>query len=139
MRLRLSGVRVLALLLVSSLVAPAATPSRLIRRLSLAALVAAEAMDAYSTSRAVSNGALEANPFLAQNGRPMWGRIIGVKIGIVAGMGLAQEFAFRKSVRNHDQLWTLSNSLIAGPAMFATQRNFALADRLKGREAVVQH
>lgn len=129
--------RVLTLLLASALITSAATPSRLIRRLSLAAVVAAEAMDAYSTHVAAANGALEANPLLSRNGHPMFGRIIGIKIGMVAGLAFAQEFRYGKSSRTREQMWTLTNSLIAGPAMFTTQRNFALADRLKARQAVL--
>lgn len=138
MHLPLPAVRVLTLLLGSALFASAAAPSRLIRRLSLAAVVAAEAMDAYSTHLAVANGAGEANPLLARNGQPIWGRIIGVKIGIVAGVAFAQEFSFRKGAPSHDRLWTLSNSLIVALVIFAAQHNFALADQLKAREAVLK-
>jgi hypothetical protein len=130
---QLSGVRVLTLFLASSLMCSAATPSRLIRRLTLAAVAAAQTMDAYSTHVAVANGARELNPFLSRNGHPLWGRIIGVKIGITAGLACAEELSQRKNVRSHDTLWTVTNSLIAGPTMYTAMHNFALADRLKSR------
>jgi hypothetical protein len=133
MCLQLSGVRALTLLLGSSLMCSAATPSRFIRRLTLVAVAAAQAMDAYSTHVAVANGAVELNPFLSRNGHPLWGRIIGVKIGITAGLAFAEELSDRKSVRTHDKLWAVTNSMIAGPTMYTAVHNFALADRLKSR------
>lgn len=139
MCLQLSGVRVLTILLGSSLMCSAAAPKVLFRRLTLATLAAAQAMDAYSTHVAVDNGARELNPFLSRNGHPLWGRIIGVKIGITAGLAFAEEFSDRKSARSHDKLWAVANSAITGPTMFTAVHNFAVADRLKAREAVLRH
>ena len=70
------------------------TPKRVwIRRITLAAGCAASlGFDTISTHRAISAGAIETNGLLSDSqGRPQWGRIIGIKAGMCAGSAFMQE------------------------------------------------
>jgi hypothetical protein len=64
-----------------------------IRRITLAAGCAASlGFDTITTHRAVSAGAMETNGLLADSqGRPQWGRVIGIKAGACAASAFMQE------------------------------------------------
>lgn len=74
------------------------TPKRVwIRRITLGAACAASlGFDTMTTHRAVSAGAVEANGLLSDsNGRPQWGRVIGIKAGACIASAFLQERAHR--------------------------------------------
>src|SRR5579872_1734580 len=93
--------RLLGIGLIFAMMLPAAdlverprTPKRVwVRRITLAAGCAASlGFDTFTTRRAVAAGALESNGLLSDSqGRPRWGRVIGIKAGVCAGSVFVQE------------------------------------------------
>jgi hypothetical protein len=110
------------------------TPKRVwVRRLTLAAGCAASlAFDTWSTHRAVSAGALEANGLFANpQGRPQWGRMFSIKAGICGSSALLQETHLFGSWESPaaDWTWTGINAGAAGLYSWAGWHNLSLASR----------
>jgi hypothetical protein len=90
-------------------------PGVWLRRLTLAAACASGVWDIYTTRNAVRLGAVESNRLLADGqGRPRWGRMIALNVGVCAGSALAQELLDRKRRPGAtDYVWTGVNSALA--------------------------
>jgi hypothetical protein len=97
----------IALLLASAIYAEEAPTSKRvwIRRITLGAACAANlGFDTITTHRAVSAGAAESNGLLSNSqGKPVWGRVIGIKAGTCAVSAFFQE---RSKTRQSD--WTFT-------------------------------
>lgn len=105
-----------------------------LRRVTLIASCAASFWDLQTTRTAVRYGALEGNGFLAdQYGRPRWGRMISLKVGLCAATAAAQEFHLLS--RRHETLsnraWTAANALTASFFIKASLNNRDVAERLR--------
>ena len=90
------------------------TPKRVwIRRITLGAACAASlGFDTVTTHRAVSAGAAETNSLLADSqGRPAWGRVIGIKAGACVASAFLQE-------RAHRNEWTFTGVNIGVTAAY---------------------
>lgn len=71
-------------------------PGMWLRRLTMAGACAASFWDLQTTRTAVGYGGVESNRWLADaQGKPRWGRMVGMKIGVCAGTALAQELGAR--------------------------------------------
>jgi hypothetical protein len=75
-----------------------------IRRITLGAACAASlGFDTATTHQAVSAGAVESNPLLASQGKPAWGRVIGIKAG-----SCAVSAYFQEKSRSSQSDWTFT-------------------------------
>jgi hypothetical protein len=109
------------------------TPKRVwIRRITLVAACAASVgFDTMSTRRAVSAGAVETNPLLADpNGKPQWGRMIGIKAGVCGASAFLQE---RHSSARSDWAWTAGNAATAAAYTWTGFHNLHVANELSGK------
>ncbi len=79
-----------------------------IRRVTLASACAASlGFDSLTTRRAISAGAVESNAFLANaQGRPDWGRTIGIKAALCGASVYLEEH--HRRLRNAQSDWTLT-------------------------------
>ncbi|HLH40644.1 MAG TPA: hypothetical protein VKX39_15950 [Bryobacteraceae bacterium] len=110
------------------------TPRRIwVRRLTLAAGCAASlAFDTWSTQRAVSAGALEANRLFANpQGQPQWTRMISIKAGVCGASAILQETHLFRTWESPaaDWTWTGVNAGAAGLYSWTSWHNFSLASR----------
>lgn len=97
-----------------------------VRRLTLAASCAASFWDVQTTRAAVARGAREANGFFADaNGRPRWGRMVGVKAGLCGAMAVVEELGFRG--RRADLSFSAVNTGLAGYYTAVALHNRAVA------------
>jgi hypothetical protein len=112
-----------------------------LRRATLAAACAASFWDVRTTRTAVSLGALERNRLLAgPDGKPRWGRMIGIKAGLCAGSAAAQELRlFVPSKPLGDAAWTAANAAIAGSFVRLSLGNRRVAGELRGEAAAPRH
>src|SRR5438128_1117333 len=87
-----------------------------LRRLTLAGACAASLWDVRSTQSAVGSGsAYEANGLFSDRaGNARIGRMVGIKLGACAGMGVAQEFGLFGHSKNSNSGWITANSAMAG-------------------------
>jgi hypothetical protein len=102
-----------------------------VRRATLAAGCAASLLfDTMTTQRVVTAGGVESNGLLADpQGRPQWGRIISLKVGICGASAILQEthvFGAWKSP-NADWTWTALNAGTASVYTWAGVHNLKLA------------
>ena len=108
-------------------------PETWLRRVTAAAACAASFWDLQTTSTGVRYGGREGNAFLADaQGRPRWGRMIGVKAGLCGGMLLAQELGVRhvrKSTASY--AWTAMNAALAARFLSVSLQNRRVAAVLK--------
>jgi hypothetical protein len=105
-----------------------------IRRATLIAGCAASlAFDSFTTRRGVAAGAVEANGLLADSqGRPEWGRMIGIKAGSCAVSAVLQETHFfgAWNTPTADYTWTAVNTGIAAEYTWTGFHNLSLAHSL---------
>ncbi|GEM_PF-1755717 len=110
-----------------------ATPKRVwVRRITLGAACAASlGFDTVSTHRAVIAGAVETNGLLADSqGRPQWGRVIGIKAGACAASAFLQERHYSWSSPRSDWTFTGVNLSTTAAYAFVGIRNLKLANDL---------
>jgi hypothetical protein len=105
-----------------------------IRRATLIAGCAASlAFDTITTRRVYGAGGIEANGILADSqGRPQWGRVVGMKAGSCAVSAVLQEthtFGIWQSPAA-DRTWTFVNLGIAAEYTWAGFHNLSLANSL---------
>lgn len=104
-----------------------------LRRLTLVAPCASGFWDIYTTRSAVRVGAVESNRLLADTqGRPRWGRMIGLNIGLCAGTVLSQELLDRNrrsTAANYS--WSAVNAAIAFRHAAAALENRGVAVDMK--------
>ena len=96
------------------------TPKRVwIRRATLAAACAASlAFDTLSTRSAVAGGAVEGNALFANaQGKPQWGRMIGIKSGFCGVTAMLQETHVFHAWQNPDADWSWT-AINSGTAAF---------------------
>ena len=110
------------------------TPKRVwARRITLAASCAASlAFDTLSTHRAVNAGAVEANGlFASPQGRPQWGRMIGVKAALCGTAAVVQETHLFRAWESPgaDWTWTGINAGVTGLYSWAGWHNLRIAAR----------
>ena len=103
-----------------------------IRRISLGAACAASlGFDTVTTHRAVSAGAVETNGLIANSqGRPAWGRMIGIKAGVCAGSAFLQERHSSWQSPRSDWTFTGINTGIAAGYAWVGLRNLKLSNDL---------
>jgi hypothetical protein len=101
-----------------------------IRRITMGAACAASlGFDTFTTRRAVSAGAVETNGLLANaQGRPAWGRIIGIKAGLCAASAYVQEQS--KSTPRNDWTFTAVNLGVTAGYTWVGFHNLHLAQDL---------
>jgi hypothetical protein len=108
-----------------------------IRRATLIAGCAASlAFDTFTTRRGVAAGAVEANGLLADSqGRPEWGRMIGIKAGSCAVSAVLQETHFFGAWNTPaaDYTWTAVNTGIAAEYTWTGFHNLSLAHSLSAK------
>ena len=108
-----------------------------IRRATLIAGCAASlAFDTVTTRRGVAAGAVEANGLLADSqGRPEYGRMIGIKAGSCAVSAVLQETHFFGvwNTPAADNTWTAVNAGIAAEYTWTGFHNLSLAHRLSAK------
>ena len=102
------------------------------RRLTLAASCAASFWDVQTTAAAISRGGRESNGlFTDAVGRPRWGRMIGLKVGMCGMFAVAQESKLAgRSSRLKDNLWTGANTGITTRFIVSAIRNRSVAEEL---------
>jgi hypothetical protein len=110
-----------------------------IRRVTLIAGCAASlAFDTITTRRAAAAGGVEGNGILADSeGRPQWGRVIGLKSGSCAASSVLQEthmFGAWKGP-NADPVWTGVNLGITAEYTWAGFHNLNLANTMSAASA----
>jgi hypothetical protein len=103
------------------------------RRLTLAASCASSFWDLRTTRTAIGFGAQEANPlFVNRSGDPRWGRMVGVKIGLCAGMAAGQELLDRnRRSAAADYAWSGVNAALAIRHTGAALHNLRVADQMR--------
>lgn len=104
-----------------------------LRRLTLAASCASSFWDLQTTRSAIGYGAQEANP-LFSNGRgdARWGRMVGVKVGMCAGMAVGQELLDRnRRSATADYAWSGVNVALAIRNAGASLHNRRVAGEMK--------
>lgn len=105
-----------------------------LRRLTLVGSCASAFWDIKTTRTAVRLGAVESNRLLADaQGRPRWGRIIGLNIGLCAGTALSQELldSKRRSAAAADYAWSGVNTALAFRHALAALENRRVAGELR--------
>ena len=111
---------------------PVASKRVWIRRITMATACAASlGFDTVSTHRAVAAGAIETNGLLAgAQGRPQWGRMIGIKAGVCGGSVFFQEKESRRENPQIDWTFTGVNLGVTAGYTWAGVRNLRLANDL---------
>ena len=111
---------------------PATSKRVWIRRITLASACAASlGFDAVTTHRAVSAGAVESNGLLADSqGRPQWGRVIGIKAGMCAASAFLQERHSAWQSPRSDWTFTGVNLGVTAGYTWIGLRNLRVADDL---------
>ena len=102
------------------------------RRLTLAASCAASLWDVQTTAAAISRGGRESNGLFSDpQGRPRWGRMIGLKAGLCGALVVAQEskLAGRRS-QFKDNFWTGANAGLTTRFTVSAIRNNSVAGDL---------
>jgi len=122
-------VKLFAIGLLLATLSSAAPKQVWIRRLTLSAACAASlGFDTLTTHRAVSAGAIEANGLLADSqGRPNWGRVIGIKAGVCAASAFLQE---RTKAPHSDWTFTGVNLGVTAGYTWAGIHNLRLTNDL---------
>jgi len=117
----------------ADLVEHPSTPKRVwIRRITLASACAASlGFDAVTTNRAVSAGAVESNGLLADSqGRPQWGRVIGIKAGTCIASAFLQERQRFTRTAQTDWTFTGVNLGVTAGYTWVGLRNLQVANGL---------
>jgi hypothetical protein len=113
-----------------------------LRRVTLAASCASSLWDLQTTRTAIGYGAQEANPlFVNRGGEPRWSRMVGVKVGLCAGMAVGQELLDRnRRSTAADYAWSSVNVALAIRHSAASRQNLRVAREMKGRpEYLLKH
>lgn len=110
---------------------------RWLRRLTLGASCVTSFWDVQTTRTAVRYGAQEGNAFFANGrGEPRWGRMIGVKVGLCAGMFVGQEMMDRKRTSaGTDYAWSSVNTALAIRNSVASLHNMRVANQVRRQPA----
>ncbi|MCC7496893.1 MAG: hypothetical protein IT160_04895 [Bryobacterales bacterium] len=112
-----------------------------LRRVSLAASCATSFWDFQTTRTAIGYGGRESNRMFADGqGNPRWGRMIGIKIGQCALMGVSQELLDRyRGSGAANYAWTAANSAITGRFVAAVMHNRRVTQELKQTPAYLKN
>ncbi len=104
----------------------------LLRRLTLAVSCAASIWDVQTTAAAIARGGRESNGlFTDAQGRPRWGRMIGLKVGMCGVLAVAQETKLMgQDSRFKDNLWIGSNIGLSTRFTVSAIRNLSVAGDL---------
>jgi hypothetical protein len=106
-----------------------------VRRTVTAAACAASAFDVSSTNYAISRGAIEANPLVANNGRVRWGRASLIKIGICTASWIAGEMHLidRRNHARADKIMSTIQLGYTGVYVYAGVHNRQIGNQLQTR------
>ena len=110
---------------------------RWLRRLTLGASCATSFWDVQTTRTAVGYGAQEGNALFANGrGEPRWGRMIGVKVGLCAGMFVGQEVMDRnRRSAGTDYAWSGVNAALTIRNSVASLHNLRVASQVRRQPA----
>jgi hypothetical protein len=100
-----------------------------VRRLTLISACAASFWDVQTTSAGVARGLSEGNSlFAGSQGKPRWGRMIGIKAALCGGSAVAQETPFIQH-KLPDPAWIALNSALTGVFVKTALHNRAVTSQ----------
>lgn len=126
---RLITISVLFVLTLAPAASAESKKGKLLKRLTGVAACGASMLDVASTAYSVNRGGVESNGLLSNNGRPAYGKMVGIKIGACVGNLFLQEKLAPEANTAH----TIKNLAITGVFSYAALHNFNVGQKMAAR------